>query len=225
MPAYQWSQSKEGIIACPLCNPPDFCSLQAGMGLGQWYLAIDFFARLSPNLARNCTEGRGKKAIIVKFFCLPRGWREAVTPWPCVHRGMAQVIFQGLEGARHKADNWIISLTISKAEGGQFFTWEGLPLRNTPKHTQGKVQKHTQEKSSKAHTGRRSQHHARWKLPVRRCLIWKYVRVNSNWMKIFGLLAHWLLVDYNLILGIHWISVPQLNWGKLESYLQSGYCP
>ena len=103
--AYQWSQSEEGM-ACPLfCIPPDFCPLQAGMGLGQWYLAIDFFARLSPNLARNCTEGRGKKAIIVKFFCLPRGWREAVTPWPCVHRGMAQVIFQGLEGARHKADN------------------------------------------------------------------------------------------------------------------------
>ena len=185
-------------------SPSRFFPLEAGMGLGQSYLAIS--RTFSMLVSESCmqlqpTEGPPEK---VKFFCLPSLSVERspdASQWhlgPLLGwgKGMArQVIFQGLDSAEHKAHNWIISLASPKLRAGHFSPEKvfccGVQAEEYSKaHTGENTQKPTgeilQKKYSKAHRGRRPAITTSCKVKVAqststcqpRCLIWKYPRIN-----------------------------------------------
>ena len=106
MQGYQWSQSKEGMVGT-LCIQVTVSLLIFSSGGGNGIRSV--VSHHQPDFFHACL--RILHAIapekIVKFFflCLRRVWREAVmpvAPWPCAHKGMAQVIFQGLDSVSTK---------------------------------------------------------------------------------------------------------------------------
>ena len=164
-----------------------FFPLEAGMGLGQSYLAISrTFSMLVSESCMQLQPTEGPRPKKVKFFCLPlaRVWREALM---LVSGTLALAWF------RHKWEwqgksyfkGWTLlstkpTIELSRSHlqsWGQDIFHPGRSsavvcrLRNTPKHTLGKILKSPEEKYSKRNTpkhteggGQQSQHDVRWKL-------------------------------------------------------------
>ena len=187
-------------------SPSRFFPLEAGMGLGQSYLAISHtFSMLVSESCMQLQPTEGPRPKKVKIFCLPSLSVERSPDASQWHlglllgwgsRGMArQVIFQGLDSAEHKAHNWIISLASPKLRAGHFSPGKvfccGVQAEKYSKaHAGENTQKPTgeilQKKYSKAHRGRRPAITTSCKVKVAqststcrpRCLIWKYLTIN-----------------------------------------------
>ena len=103
MQGYQWSQSKEGMVGT-LCIQVTVSLLTFSSGGGNGIRSV--VSHHQPDFFHACL--RILHAIAPEKNCeilLRRVWREAlmaVAPWPCAHKGMAQVIFQGLDSVSTK---------------------------------------------------------------------------------------------------------------------------
>ena len=166
-------------------SPSRFFPLEAGMGLGQSYLAIS--RTFSMLVSESCmqlqpTEGPPEK---VKFFCLPSlsverspdasqwhlglllGWGRGEWQGKSYFRGWTLLSTKPtIELSRSHLQSWGRDIFHPRRSSAVV-----CRLRNTPKHTRGKILKSPQEKYSKRNTpkhteggGQQSQHHARWKL-------------------------------------------------------------